>query len=164
MTVEHLWTGNPDTLYRNGDAISDAQEWDCYDDFAACRPINDWSASDYVSGTGQYIDAQMSEAGIWDLEAQGETICKTGITTDETCGAVHGIGSAIVYDSNCNNRDKQVKWGDHTDFDPGDSGSLAYKMNYDGKDWAVSLCCCESDIVFGTGCFHIHDLHGYHWD
>lgn len=170
MTCEHLWTEtNPGTLYvEHTDStkipIGDAQEWDCYDDFAALTPVNGWTTSDAIINSDNRISAQMSEDGIWDLEANYEAVYKKGWKTGYTGGVVKGIGSAIVYNNGCNNRDKQVKWGDATyDFGDGDSGSLVYKPNYNGEDWAVSLAAAQSDNVFGTGCFHIENLHGYHW-
>ncbi len=164
MTAEHLWGSNPDVLYIDGDIIGDSEDWDCWDDFAALNPLNGWDPTDGIAGTSIYVTAQMSEDGIWDVEAAGETLSKQGARTCYTEGTCKGIGSALVYDSNCNNRDKQVKWGTYNDIEQGDSGALVYKPNWNGHDWAVSLVAAESDIVFGTGCFHIDNLHGYHWD
>lgn len=167
MTCEHLWGSNPDVLYidyDNSEIIGDAEAWDCYDDFAALKPTNGWDTTDAIVDSDDSVSAQMSEDGIWELEANYESVHKKGWKTGHTAGTVKGIGSATVYDSSCNNRDKQVKWGDATyDFGAGDSGSLVYKPDYNGEDWAVSLGAAEADIVFGTGCFHIEDLHGYHW-
>ncbi|WP_254768961.1 hypothetical protein [Salinilacihabitans rarus] len=177
ITCHHLWHGeepdrnNVDVYDSSNVDLGYAINGDCKSDYLVFAPESDVSVSNRVSGgiiadiTGEY-----SQDYVNILAGEGESVEKQGKTTGYTTGELHTANGyvAFVGFEGCDDRSDQVRWGDGSDFDDGDSGSVAWYQwgdDYD-ENWAVSLNAgtyWDSSLsltVFGSGTWHFPN---YSW-
>lgn len=157
-------------LYQGtGPAIGEVVESDCYEDFVAVIPQNGHSATREIVDSSLYTNGHYTGVGIDNLAAADKFLWKKGDRTGMTLGKVHGRGDDTVYNSNCNLRHDQVKWGLSEAFDKGDSGSIAYRTDDDETALVAALNAAftsywePDDHVFGTGAYKIYTKYGYGW-
>jgi hypothetical protein len=123
---------------------------------------------------------QWSKIGLDDLKADGQQLYKVGQTTGKTSGYITAtkayelvMGSFEPPELNCGDRNGQVRWGSDSDFDDGDSGSVAYhpdpRENGDNNYLVASNCTAVlpgsadtsgNGYVTGVGAYRTLDQYG----
>lgn len=165
-----------DTAYTNFDSeIGEVVEADCSDDIAVIEPTSNYQPEFSVVGETDPIVGHIDEDGLADMESNNEEVQKYGQTTNHTSGVVKShSGVTIPYAGVCGTiRTNQLKWGDQSASDAGDSGSPVYTDDYTddseifiagGIDGAWPDFYVVGDYAFGTAAYHIHNEYGYHYN
>jgi hypothetical protein len=111
---------------------------------------------------------QFTEAGLADLKAAGEPLEKIGAKTGHTKGKIQAVdGFTCAYGAIC--KQGQLKWGEQSGFDDGDSGSVNYHADPDDPDAGVLVGGFNNartwwpgeDYIWGTAAHHITKKHGF---
>lgn len=186
LIANHLFGGNHDD-YR-GDPVYQpdtsnqqlGEVWygRCYLDAMVVDPVNSHQPVDRINDATPVEDLQghFTKDGCADLASQNEDVRKNGCRTGSTSGVVEGVGKTYYY--GCWEKVGQLKWGDSSKFDDGDSGSLAYhrapQMFGDGyrDDYIFGVGMCNArtadygsivgeDYIWGTACYKLDSAAGW---
>jgi hypothetical protein len=111
---------------------------------------------------------QFTEAGLADLKAAGEPLEKVGAKTGHSEGKIQAVdGFTCAYGAIC--KQGQLKWGEESGFDDGDSGSVNYHADPDDPEAGVLVGGFNNartwwpgeDYIWGTAAHHITEKHGF---
>jgi hypothetical protein len=111
---------------------------------------------------------QFTEAGLADLKASGEPLEKIGAKTGHSKGKIQAVdGFTCAYGAIC--KQGQLKWGEQSGFDDGDSGSVNYHADPDDPEAGVLVGGFNNartwwpgeDYIWGTSAYHITEKHGF---
>jgi hypothetical protein len=147
--------------------VAEIVDGDCYLDFVVGDERNGNYPQRRIDGASpESVNGQFDRDGVADLKAQNEYVRKIGVTTCETCGYVEST-DYFLYGVPCSPRPGQVKWGEGSDIQDGDSGAPVYHENpYNSSyQWIVSTGTwyIPGDSSGGTGAWKIKNQTGYHF-
>ncbi|RQG89935.1 hypothetical protein EA462_07960 [Natrarchaeobius halalkaliphilus] len=129
------------------------------------RPVSRIAAPSPVRVRGQY-----TRLGLADLVARGEELEKVGALTGHTTGRIQGVDAVTCFtDEFC--RRGQIRWGGEMDLTDGDSGSVSYHSDPDGRDDDVLVAGFNNartwwpgqSYVWGVSAYKLTAEHGYHF-
>ncbi len=165
-TIHH-----PEDVYDGSEIGTVLETWN-FEDFAVIEPTSSESPvsqvadPDNLDDSSQWydIDGTFTKDAIQTLKADNATVRKVGPVTDMTSGTISKVGTSTFSGGCAWEKKGQVEWGDGSDIDQGDSGSLAFAEAPDSSDnCAVCVNVIELDrAVSGTGVYRIKDKTGYY--
>lgn len=171
-TAGHLFKGsnaNGKKLYhpdKNADHVGEIVRSHCYDDFVLAAERNSHYPQRRIEDANpEPVNGQFTRDGVTDLKGQDEKVRKVGRTSCKTCGYIENANYTHT-GYGCTPKDGQVKWGEGSDSQGGDSGAPVYHLSPKNSSyqWIVSLDlwsgCCSAG---GTSAWSIKNKHEYHF-
>ncbi|NHN61282.1 MULTISPECIES: hypothetical protein [Halorussus] len=137
-------------------------------DVVCASPTDDYRPLHRIrDGSPGRVLGQFTRTGLADLKAAGEPLEKIGVKTGHTKGKIQAVdGLTCAYGAIC--KQGQLKWGDESGFDDGDSGSVNYHPDPDDPDAGVLVGGFNNartwwpgeNYIWGTAAHHITETHG----
>lgn len=187
LVPNHLYTEGDniapydEPLYQpntNYDALGTVAGNDCWYDVLWLDPANAHEPMDEIedASPSRYVNGWFSRAGLSDLKSAGEPVEKYGCRTGRTSGQIESTDAATSF-YGCNTKYGQLAQGDSSDFNDGDSGSMAYHGEpLDGGGyssdyiWVGGMCNARTadftslyDFVYGTSCWKLDNQMNWSW-
>ena len=138
-------------------------------DLVCARPEDGYQPLSRIrkASSGRVL-GQFTKAGLADLKASGEPLEKIGAKTGHSEGKIQAVdGFTCAYGAIC--KQGQLKWGEQSGFDDGDSGSVNYHADPDDPEAGVLVGGFNNartwwpgeDYIWGTAAHHITEKHSF---
>lgn len=174
LTAAHLWDLGDDCsnslkgkkAYQDQNQMGEITAWDNGEDWAVIDKTGN-ETSGYESGIEGLFAKQngyVTKDGLKDLKGNATTVYQMGISTCQTSGTVEEV-DVSKNPKYCFDSDHAV--GVDIYVENGDSGGPIYHKFTFNNDKYVSIIAPswgETDYLYGTAAFHLHNTHGMTFD
>jgi hypothetical protein len=140
-------------------------------DFVRVRPTGEFRPSNRIQVPGPSVVAgQFTRLGLADLKARGKPLRKVGARTGFTEGQIRGVDGLTCYAGDLCRRG-QLRWGNESTFDDGDSGSINFRPDPERPEDCLLVGGFNNartwwpgqNFTWGTAAHQITAVHGYHF-
>lgn len=174
VTANHVYGGQGtqhqgDPLYHpeksSGDMVGTVERGHCYDDFIRIIPNADHDPIAGIEGADpDAVSGHFTKDGLSNLKGLDAKLRKWAITTGYTEGYINKV-DAKTANYGCQYKDGQLKWGDGSVAEAGDSGSVNYYPDPEFPDSFIMVGGFNNwntgSEVYGTGGWSIQNHHGF---
>jgi len=140
-------------------------------DTVRVQPVDGYAPkSELVGVSPSTVVGQFTRWGLADLQARGEPLAKVGAISGYTTGPIKGVdGVTCFVGETC--KTGQLKWGDESSMDDGDSGSVTFHPDPEHPDDHLMICGFNdartwwpgANYTWGTAAYELHDRFGFHF-